>query len=188
MDGFEVLEAMAADPAMRDIPVIVVTGRDLREDELDRLNGSVATILGKGVFTNQEIVGRIEAVLSSAPALGAATQLLVRRATAYIEAQYAEPIDRDDIARHVAITPDYLSDCFRQELGITPITFLTRYRIRRARELLETTDLMITEIAMATGFSAVSHFTRTFHREVGLSPRAYRRGRRPQPVRAESPR
>lgn len=179
MDGFEVLEAMAANEVTRDIPVIVVTGRDMPEDELDRLNGHVATILGKGIFTSQEIARRIEAVLSSAPSLGAATQRLVRRATAYIEAQYAEPIGRDDIARHVAITPDYLTDCFRQELGITPITFLTRYRIRRAREMLETTDLLVTEVAMATGFSAVSHFTRTFHREVGISPRAYRRRRCP---------
>jgi two-component system response regulator YesN len=46
--------------------------------------------------------------------------------------------------------------------------------------MLETTDLLVTEIAMAAGFSTVSHFTRTFHKEVGMSPRAYRRGRRPQ--------
>jgi signal transduction histidine kinase/DNA-binding LacI/PurR family transcriptional regulator/AraC-like DNA-binding protein len=187
MDGFEVLEAMQANDITRDIPVIVVTGRDMGEDELGRLNGHVASILGKGVFTSQEIVGRIEAVLSGAPALGAATQRLIRRATAYIEAQYAEPIGREDIARHVAITPDYLTYCFHQELGITPITFLTRYRIRRAKEMLEDTELRVTEIAMATGFSAVSHFTRTFHKEVGVSPRVYRRGRRPQAVRSDSP-
>lgn len=188
MDGFAVLEAMQANPATRDIPVIVVTGRDVKEDELDRLSGYVAAILGKGVFTSQEIVERIEAVLSSAPTLGAATQRLVRRATAYIEAQYAEPISREDIARHVAITPDYLTDCFRQELGITPITFLTRYRIQRARQMLEATDLTVTEIAMAAGFSAAAHFTRTFHREVGISPRAYRQGRRPHGVRTAHPR
>jgi AraC-like DNA-binding protein len=188
MDGFAVLEAMQANPITRDVPVIVVTGRDVKEEELSRLDGYVATVLGKGVFTSQEIAGRIEAVLSRAPALGAATKRLVRRATAYIEEQYAEPIDRDDIARHVAISPDYLTDCFHQELGITPIAFLTRYRIRRAREMLENTDQMITEIAMATGFSAVSHFTRTFHREVGMSPRAYRRRRRPQAVRSETSR
>jgi signal transduction histidine kinase/DNA-binding LacI/PurR family transcriptional regulator/AraC-like DNA-binding protein len=187
MDGFEVLEAMQANPATRDVPVIVVTGREVSEEELDRLNCRVAAILSKGVYTGQEIAGRIEAVLARAPALGAATQRLVRRATAFIEAQYAEPISREDIARHVAITPDYLTDCFHQELGITPITFLTRYRIRRAREMLETTDLLVTQIAMATGFSDVSHFTRTFHREVGLSPRVYRRGRRLPTVRPEDP-
>jgi signal transduction histidine kinase/AraC-like DNA-binding protein len=185
MDGFEVLEAMQADGATRDIPVIVVTGREVDDDELNRLNRYVAAILSKGVFTGQEIAGRIETVLSRAPALGAATQRLVRRATAYIEAHYAEPIGRDEIARHVAMTPDYLTDCFHQELGITPITYLNRYRIRRAREMLETTDLMVTEVAMACGFSDVSHFTRTFHREVGVSPRAYRRGRRPQAPQVE---
>ena len=114
MDGFQVLEAMQANEITRDIPVIVVSGRDMMEGDLDRLNGYVAAILGKGVFTSQDIAGRIEAVLSGAPALGAATQRLVRRAIAYMEAQYAEPIGRDEIARHVAITPDYLTDCFHR--------------------------------------------------------------------------
>jgi signal transduction histidine kinase/DNA-binding LacI/PurR family transcriptional regulator/AraC-like DNA-binding protein len=185
MDGFEVLEAMQANRATRDIPVIVVTGREVSEGDLDRLNHYVATVLSKGVFTVGEIAGRIEAVLSSPPALGVATQRLVRQATAYIEARYAEPIRREDIAGHVAITPDYLTDCFHQELGITPIAFLNRYRIRRAREMLDSTDLTVTEVAMATGFSSVSHFTRTFHRVVGVSPRAYRRGGRTQPLRTD---
>jgi signal transduction histidine kinase/AraC-like DNA-binding protein len=183
MDGFQVLEAMRANRATHDIPVIVVTGGDVSDGDLDRLNHNVATILSKGVFTVQEIAGRIEAVLSNPPALGAATQRLVRQAIAYIEARYAEPIRREDIARQVSISPDYLTDCFHQELGMTPIAFLNRYRIRKARELLDTTDLMVTEIAMATGFSGVSYFTRTFHRAVGISPRAYRRGGRAQPTR-----
>jgi DNA-binding response OmpR family regulator len=183
MDGFEVLESMQADRATAEVPVIVVTGREIGEADLDRLNRYVATILSKGVFTIAEIAGHIEAALSNPPALGAATQRLVRKAIAYIEAEYAEPIRREDIARYVAITPDYLTDCFHQELGITPIAFLNRYRIRRAREMLDTTDLAVTEVAMATGFSGVSHFTRTFHRAVGVSPRAYRQTGRAQPAR-----
>jgi signal transduction histidine kinase/DNA-binding LacI/PurR family transcriptional regulator/AraC-like DNA-binding protein len=183
MDGFAVLEAMQADRALAEIPVIVVTGRELGDDDLERLNRCVATVLSKGVFTLQEIAGHIETALVSRPALGAATQRLVRRAIAYIEAQHAEPIRREDIARHVAITPDYLTDCFHQELGITPMAFLNRYRIRRARELLDSTDLTVTEVALATGFSGVSHFTRTFHRDVGVSPRAYRQTGRALPVR-----
>jgi AraC-like DNA-binding protein len=63
-------------------------------------------------------------------------------------------------------------------LGITPVTYLNRYRLLQARELLENTDMKITQIALAVGFSESAHFTRTFQREVGVSPRAYRRGKR----------
>jgi AraC-like DNA-binding protein len=89
----------------------------------------------------------------------------------------AEALNREEIAGHVGISADYLTDCFRQELGITPVTYLNRYRLRQARELLENTDLKITQIALAVGFSESAHFTRTFQREMGVSPRAYRRGK-----------
>jgi signal transduction histidine kinase/AraC-like DNA-binding protein len=176
VDGFAVLDALRARASTRDIPVIVVTGQSVSDQDLGRLHQGVATILRKDVFTTREIAARIHAALSGHHALGGATQLLVRRAVAYIEQHHAEPMTRDDIARHVAISADYLTDCFRQELGITPMAYLSRSRIGHARRLLETTDETITSIAMTAGFSEVSHFTRTFHREVGVSPRAYRRG------------
>lgn len=118
-----------------------------------------------------------------------ATRHLVKRATAFIEAHHAEAISREAIAQHVSMSPDYLTDCFHQELGITPIAYLNRCRIRAARELLDSTDRAVTDIALSVGFADVSHFTRTFHRDVGLSPRTYRhRDRREvdvDPVRSE---
>jgi AraC-like DNA-binding protein len=180
MDGFQLLDAMRARSETQDIPVIVVTGQTLDDGDLDRLDRGVATILSKGVLTAAETLDRIEAVLTRRRALGTATQRLVRRAVAYIEQHHSEAITRDEIARHVAISPDYLTDCFGQELGITPITYLNRCRIHKARELLERSDRTVTDVAMTVGFSEVSHFTRTFHRDVGVSPRAYRRGQRGQ--------
>jgi AraC-like DNA-binding protein len=52
--------------------------------------------------------------------------------------------------------------------------YLRRYRIRQACELLETTDLSIMQVALKVGFSESAHFTRTFQREVGMTPRAFR--------------
>jgi AraC-like DNA-binding protein len=96
---------------------------------------------------------------------------------AYIHARYAEPLTREEIADHIGISADYLTDCFRQELGITPITYLRRYRIRQACELLRNTDQSITQVALAVGFSDGAHFTRTFQREMKITPRAFRRSR-----------
>jgi signal transduction histidine kinase/AraC-like DNA-binding protein/ABC-type sugar transport system substrate-binding protein len=182
-DGFRTLAAMRSAAATRDIPVIVITGQRLADADLDRLDQGVAAVVSKGVLTAAETRARIEAALAGRPWLGSATQRIVRRATAFIERHHAEPLTRELIAREVAISPDYLTDCFRQELGVTPMVYLTRCRIRRARELLETTDRTVTSVALAVGFSDVSHFTRTFHRDVGVSPRAYRRSGSARPAR-----
>ena len=177
MDGFQVLDALRSRSVTRDLPVVVVTGQKLTDEDVDRLNRGVATILNKGIFTRLETIERIEAALARRRTLGGGPQQLVRRATAFIEEHFADPITRDDIAKHVAMSPDYLTDCFHREMGITPIVYLSRCRIREARDMLETTDRSVTEIALCVGFSEVSHFTRVFHREVGVSPRAYRRER-----------
>jgi signal transduction histidine kinase/CheY-like chemotaxis protein len=177
MDGFAVLDALRKDEAMRKIPVIVLTGRQLSEADLEHCNRGVSSILSKGLLNTAETLDLIEAALARQHTLGRATQLHVRRAMAYIHACYTEPLRREDIAHHVGLDADYLTDCFRQELSITPVTYLRRYRIRRACELLETTDYSITQVAYEVGFTESAHFTRTFRRVVGMTPRAYRSNR-----------
>ena len=93
---------------------------------------------------------------------------------AYIHTTTAEPISRTDLARHVALSEDYLTSCFRKELGVTPIAYLNRYRVNQARQLLTDTSKSITEIALEVGFSDSGYFSRVFRREVGVSPEAYR--------------
>lgn len=175
MDGFAVLDLLHAREKTRNIPVIILTAHTLSEDELERCNRSVASILSKGLFSAEETLQHIEAALEQRSKLGLATRQLIRRAVAYIHTHYAEPITRDEIAAAIGISPDYLSDCFRQEMGITPSTYLRRYRIRQACELLRNTTLSITQIAQNVGFADSSHFTHTFQREMGMTPKAYRR-------------
>jgi AraC-like DNA-binding protein len=95
---------------------------------------------------------------------------------AYIHEHYGEPVSRADLASHVAITERYLTRCFRQEMGITPMIYLNRYRVKRAKNLLKQGNLSITEVAMAVGFSDSSYFNRVFRQEVGVAPGAYQRG------------
>jgi DNA-binding response OmpR family regulator len=178
LDGFAVIEALRAREATRDIPVIILTARVLDETDIERLNRGVATIMSKELFSTAETLTRIESALAKHQALGHPTQRLIRQAMAYIHQHYAEPLTREEIASYVHFSPDYLTDCFRQEQGITPMVYLNRYRIFQARSLLEDSDLTITQVALAVGFSEGAHFTRTFRREVGMTPRAYRRSNR----------
>jgi signal transduction histidine kinase/DNA-binding LacI/PurR family transcriptional regulator/AraC-like DNA-binding protein len=175
MDGFAVLQAMREAPWTHNIPVIVVTGKDLNEEDLRRLNAGVAVVLQKGLFTTDETLAQISTALERKRRLSADAQRLVRLAMLYIHENYAEAITRADIARHVNITEDYLTFCFRQELGTTPIKYLQRYRVHQAKKLLKETNLSVTEIAMSVGFSDSGYFSRIFHRETGLPPEAFRR-------------
>jgi DNA-binding LacI/PurR family transcriptional regulator/DNA-binding response OmpR family regulator/nitrogen-specific signal transduction histidine kinase len=175
MDGFSVLDELRAHASTRDIPVIILTARLLSDADLERCNRGVATILAKGLFSAEETLGHVEAALAHQHTLNRATQQLIRKAMAYIHTHFSEPLTREAIADHIGISADYLTDCFRQELGITPIIYIRRYRIRQACELLRNSNQSITQVALAVGFSDSAHFTRTFQREVGSSPRVFRR-------------
>ncbi len=175
MDGFAVLDALRERESTRDIPVIILTARLLSAADLERCSQGVANILGKGLFSAVETLAHIEAALERRSTLGRSTRQLVRRAMAFIHTHYAEPIERDDVAGHVGISADYLTDCFHQELGLTPLSYIRRYRIRQAAELLRSTDASITQIAFQVGFSDSAHFARTFQREMGVTPKTHRR-------------
>lgn len=94
---------------------------------------------------------------------------------AYLHEHYAEPVSREDLARHVGLSDDYLTSCFHKELGMTPVAYLNRYRVQQAKQLLTYTHKSITDIALDVGFSSSSYFSRIFRRETGMSPEAYRR-------------
>jgi YesN/AraC family two-component response regulator len=174
MDGFEVLEAMHENESTRDIPIIVVTGKTLAEKDMDRLNEGVAVVLQKGIFSLDETAAHIDAILKRKRNLSVDTQRMVRQAMAYIHENYIDSISRQTIARHINISEDYLTFCFRKELGVTPIKYLQRYRVNQAKLLLKDSQKTITEIALDVGFSDSGYFSRIFHRETGMPPDQFR--------------
>jgi AraC-like DNA-binding protein len=178
LDGFGVLEAMRADERLCSVPVVVLTAQTLTEADLGRLNRGVAAVLAKGLFSVEETLRHMTAALERSRKLGSPTQRLIHKAIAFIQSHYAEPLSREQIATHIGVHENYLTDCFHREMGITPITYLTRYRLQQARALLEAGQQSITEVALAVGFADSAYFSRVFQREVGVSPSAYQRGRR----------
>ena len=173
MDGWEVYQQMKADSATRDIPVIVLTGKILTENDMVRLNRVVARVLEKGLFSVQETLNHIDTVLARKRNLGSDAQRLVRQAMAYLHERYTQPVSRQDLARYLGMSGDYLTFCFRKEVGMTPIAYLNRYRINQAKVLLSESEKNITEIAMSVGFSDSSYFSRVFRRQVQLRRRRW---------------
>jgi Response regulators consisting of a CheY-like receiver domain and a winged-helix DNA-binding domain len=59
MDGFELLEALKADERVRDVPVIVISAKELTPAERERLSGQIETLMQKGEFTDEELLDEI---------------------------------------------------------------------------------------------------------------------------------
>jgi signal transduction histidine kinase/DNA-binding response OmpR family regulator/ABC-type sugar transport system substrate-binding protein len=173
VDGFEVLETMQSEDLARSVPVIVLTGQVLTQEDMERLNSGVASVLGKGMFNSQETLNHISAALENTRRPGSETQRTVMRAMAFIHQSYTETVSRSDIAAHVGLSERHLSRLFHQEVGLTPMSYLNRYRVQQAKKMLEEGKRCITDIALEVGFSNSGYFTRVFREEVGVSPREY---------------
>ncbi len=85
------------------------------------------------------------------------------------------PLTVDDLARQANMSARNLGRQFRSMTGTTPLQWLLTQRIRRAQELLETTDDSVEAITKATGMGTATTLRRHFHRTVGVSPDTYRR-------------
>lgn len=102
----------------------------------------------------------------------------MRRVAQYMEEHLSDAIQLGDFARLVGMSRSHFSQAFRATTGIPPHRWHLNLRIRRAQELLLDASDSLADIALQTGFSDQSHFTKSFQRQVGTSPGAWRRYRR----------
>ncbi len=99
---------------------------------------------------------------------------LVERVKKYIMARYNEDIQLNSIAESVCLSKNYVSQLFKQKMGMSIIEYVHRIRITKAKELMENTDQKIYEISDAVGYSDQHYFSSVFKRFTGLSPSEYK--------------
>lgn len=118
-----------------------------------------------------------------APAKGGLAPWAERRSLELMRARLAEDISLDELATEVRLSPFHFARMFKQSVGVPPRVYLTRLRVERACELLELTDLPVTEIAHEVGYSSNQVLARVFVKHQHMSPTDYRRAVR-DPVRS----
>lgn len=91
------------------------------------------------------------------------------------------PLTVTDLARQANMSPRHLARQFRTVTGQAPMRWLVTERVRRAQELLETTDESVESVALSTGMGTATTLRRHFHRVVGVPPHTYRRSFRDTP-------
>jgi len=92
----------------------------------------------------------------------------------YIDAHLAEDIRLADLAAIVHVSPAYFSVLFKRFNLVSPVEYIIYHRVRRAVELIRTTNMNLTEVAIACGFNNGTNFYKAFRKVTGRTPSSYR--------------
>lgn len=137
--------------------------------DLECVNGSVN-------FENLRAV--ISSMIHSMMKLAVPYSKNIQVSVEYIESHFKDDLLLSDVSRQACVNSAYLSRQFKKEVGMTFSEYLTEVRMKRAKTLLETTDLRISEIACEVGVGNVSYFSTLFRKQYHCSPKDIRRGYR----------
>lgn len=97
----------------------------------------------------------------------------VEQATRYIQ-DHPATVSVSTLAKAVNLNRSYLTNLFRENLGMTPSEYIRNFRVTKGRHLLESSTLRIDQVADRCGYQHTKSFTRSFKQAYGVSPRKYR--------------
>lgn len=95
-----------------------------------------------------------------------------------IEENYNKNLSLDEISDAIAVSKNYFCYMFKREVGISIWNYLTQVRLKRAKELLETTEMKTYEIAFQVGYDNPSYFSKIFKKTESMTPNEYRESKR----------
>ncbi len=174
IDGFVVLDYLRAMPRTSKVPVLILSGRTLTPEDVQRLNHAHVVFQNKDLLTPDEMA-RLFQHTATSPGLIPQTSILIKYFMAHVQSTYASDLNLQTMAAAVGVSERHLDRIVRRELGISPREYLNRYRIKRARELLHDTKKSVRSVALLVGFEDPNYFSKVFRLYTGCSPRRYQR-------------
>ncbi|MBQ7573281.1 MAG: helix-turn-helix transcriptional regulator [Clostridia bacterium] len=93
----------------------------------------------------------------------------------FINAHYNEKLTLEYIAQNCYVSVSHLTRLFKTTTGYTVISYINNLRIKKASEMIKSSDLSMSEIASKTGFESLSYFVKLFSQYFGMSPLQYRK-------------
>ncbi|MEO1448985.1 MAG: tetratricopeptide repeat protein, partial [Bacteroidota bacterium] len=190
LSGFEVTEQLKTDARTSHIPVILLTAKATQADKLTGLKHGADAYLTKP-FDREELLVRIEKLLALRAELQARYRLIppsepvtppVSKAPSLddiflqkIRDYILDHLDKADLSVHdisdlVNLSHTQMYRKLKALTGQTPTLFIRSLRLQKARQLLETTQLNVSEVAYDVGFNDPNYFTRVFSKEFGVPP------------------
>jgi AraC-like DNA-binding protein len=99
----------------------------------------------------------------------------LRRARDHADRNYSAPLSLDDMAAVACLSKYHFLRLFKATYGVTPMEYVSRRRIERAQDLLRATNLTVTEVCFAVGFSSLGSFSTRFRAVVGETASEFQR-------------
>nr|WP_242828133.1 AraC family transcriptional regulator [Enterocloster clostridioformis] len=121
------------------------------------------------------VLGRCQETRGEGHALEETEEAMVSAAR-YMNQHYQEGLTLGEVAAFANMSPTYFSKKFKGSTGLCFKEYLNYIRVQKASDMLRNTDLSVTGVAMACGFSDGNYFGDVFRRLTGVSPREYRKG------------
>ena len=98
----------------------------------------------------------------------------VGRAVRFIQNNFFRNISLEDVGNAVGMNPNYLSSLLRKRSGMGYVEYLTSLRMKKAKNLLENTDLKVNSVAEMVGYNSTKYFTHIFKERYGVAPTTLR--------------
>jgi transcriptional regulator of acetoin/glycerol metabolism/AraC-like DNA-binding protein len=121
-----------------------------------------------------DAIGTMEEPAPAARPHGGLAPGALRRVREHMEAHLSESMDLTELAAVAGLSIHHFARGFKQSVGVAPHHYLVQRRVERAQDMLANTDLSLSEIAYAMGFSDQSHMARHFRQLLGVTPGQFR--------------
>lgn len=155
--------------------IIVLLNRILREKEEADLGSDFLNhllVLELFVFISRALKMEWEnSIKNKSPKL----KELIGASQNYIHNNFERDISIGDIAKFIFLSKSYFAKAFKDEIGTSPMNYLLKIRVQRAKELLSETDVKICDIALNIGFSNQQRFNEIFKKYTNVTPLKYRK-------------
>lgn len=155
--------------------------RSSNPEETKRLLKAIAEVSGNSAADDAQMVGHLYQFLAHLIRLNGRKDITnphqeyVENALRFIQYNYANDIGISDIARYVGISRSQLYRAFQEDFGISPHTYLQRYRINQACSLLRNPNYSIAEVSSSVGFNDPLYFSRVFKSIKQCPPSSYQK-------------
>jgi len=99
---------------------------------------------------------------------------LLNIAKEYIDNNYSQDLSLSQISKYIYLSDSYFAHSFKNKFGISPKSYILKVRIDAAKELLENTDMKVSDVAASVGFSSQQRFNDIFRKYENITPLKYR--------------
>ena len=193
MDGFEVCATLKLDERTNHIPIILLTAKSDQTAKMEGLSQGADAYLAKP-FNEEELLVRMAKLIDlrrrlqerfSQPGVfrkladrpvDSPETIFMKKAIAIVEENMSnEHFGMPELCRQLAMSRTNLFRKITALTGKSATRFIRRVRLEKSKELLETTDLSISEITFQTGFRSAAYFSRVFKEAFGKPPSDFRK-------------